>query len=73
MKWDCFKQIFKMLDSDEDDYINKITMDLRKVPKRIITIIEPLLQELRSTNENINEEEFTHELNVLFEVKIFYL
>jgi len=62
-----------MLDSDEDDYINKITMDLRKVPKRIITIIEPLLQELRSTNENINEEEFTHELNVLFEVKIFYL
>jgi len=62
-----------MLDSDEDDYINKITMDLRKVPKRIITIIEPLLQELRSTNENINEEEFTHEINVLFEVKIFYL
>ena len=68
LKWDCFKLLFKLLDSDQDDIINKITMDLRRIPKPIITILDPLFQEIRQCNESKNEAEFIQELNYLFEV-----
>ncbi len=70
LKWDCFHYIFKLLDSDEDDSINKITMDLRRIPNKILMIIDPILQELRTNNENRNHEEFIRELDELFEVRV---
>ena len=54
----CFKQIFRVLDSDEDNQISSTHMNLSKLPKNIYKILEPIFSELKEENETLNEVEF---------------
>ena len=53
-----FKQIFKLLDGDEDSKISSTHINISKLPKNILKILEPILNELKEENETLNEIEF---------------
>ena len=53
-----FKQIFKLLDGDEDSKISSTHINTSKLPKNILRILEPILSELKEENETLNEIEF---------------
>ena len=53
-----FKQIFKLLDGDEDSKISSTHINTSKLPKNILKILEPILNELKEENETLNELEF---------------
>ena len=53
-----FKQIFKLLDGDEDSKISSTHINISKLPKNILKILEPILNELKEENETLNELEF---------------
>ena len=53
-----FKQIFKLLDGDEDSKISSTHINTSKLPKNILRILEPILNELKEENETLNEIEF---------------
>ena len=53
-----FKQIFKILDGDEDCKISPTHMNISGLPKNIIKILEPIFNELKEENETLNELEF---------------
>ena len=53
-----FKQIFKLLDGDEDSKISSTHINTSKLPKNILRILEPILNELKEENESLNEIEF---------------
>ena len=54
----CFKQIFRVLDNDEDNQISSNHMNINKLPKNIYKILEPIFNELKEENETLNEVEF---------------
>ena len=53
-----FKQIFKLLDGDEDSKISYTHMNISKLPPNIIKILQPIFNELKEENETLNELEF---------------
>ena len=53
-----FRQIFKLLDGDEDSKISSTHMNISKLPKNISKILEPIFNELKEENETLNELEF---------------
>jgi hypothetical protein len=53
-----FKQIFKLLDGDEDSKISYTHMNISKLPQNIIKILQPIFNELKEENETLNELEF---------------
>ena len=53
-----FKQIFKLLDGDEDSKISSTHMNISKLPKNILKILQPIFNELKEENETLNELEF---------------
>ena len=62
----AFKNLFKDLDADQDNLINGINMNIKKIPSVIYKIIEPLLNELKEDNQSLNEEEFLIAMTKLF-------
>ena len=54
----CFKEIFRVLDNDEDDIISAAHINISKLPKSIAKILEPIFNELKEENETLNEVEF---------------
>ena len=63
----AFINLFNVLDSDQDDLITSVSINLNNVPNNIIKIIEPLLIELKEDNQTLNQEEFIKAMNKLFE------
>ena len=53
-----FKQIFKLLDIDEDGKISGTHLNIFKLPKQIQKILEPVFCELKEEKETLNEFEF---------------
>lgn len=68
---DIFKKIFKLLDGDEDGIITRIYVDTRKVPKNIMKLINPIINELKCENETLNEREFVIACSHLFNMMSF--
>ena len=63
----AFKNIFNDLDSDQDGIISGININIKKIPKKIIDIIQPLLIELKEDNQTLNKDEFILAMNEYFE------
>jgi len=61
-----FDTIFKELDSDQDGLISPIHINTEKLPKQIITIIEPLINELKDDNQTLSNEDFINAMNSLY-------
>lgn len=62
-----FINLFKDLDSDQDNFINGININITKIPKNVYDIIEPLLNELKEDNHSLNKEEFLIAMDRLFD------
>ena len=62
-----FKSLFNELDSDHDDLITCLTINLDNIPKFIIKILEPILNELKEDEQTLNCEEFILVMKKLFE------
>ena len=62
-----FKYLFNELDSDHDDLITSLTINLIAIPKFIKKILEPILKELKEDEQTLNCEEFILVMKRLFE------
>ena len=63
----AFSNLFNILDSDQDNLITSVSINLNNIPEKIIKIIEPLLIELKEDNQTLNQDEFIKAMNKLFE------
>ena len=63
----AFNNLFNDLDSDQDGIISGINININKIPKNIINIIQPLLIELKEDNQTLNKDEFLITMDKLFE------
>ena len=62
-----FKSLFNELDSDRDDLITSLTINLSEIPKYILKILEPILKELKEDEQTLNCKEFILVMKKLFE------
>ena len=60
-----FSKIFKELDSDEDNLIMPININLNNLKDEIKRIINLLIEELREDNHTLEENEFIDAMNKL--------
>ena len=63
----AFSNLFNILDSDQDDLITSVSININNIPENIYKIIEPLLIELKEDNQTLNQDEFIKAMNKLFE------
>ena len=63
----AFCNLFKELDSDQDNLITSLNINLSNIPDNILKILEPLLIELKEDNQTLNQDEFIRAMNRLFE------
>ena len=66
-KMNAFINLFNDLDSDQDGIISPININLNKIPKNILNIIEPLISELKEENQSLTQEVFLLAMNKLFD------
>lgn len=66
-KYNSFKQLFKLIDSDEDGIISSNCYNLSKLPKDIIVILKPILNEFKEDYETLNELEFIKVCDQLYQ------
>jgi Ca2+-binding EF-hand superfamily protein len=70
-KINSFKRIFKLLDSDEDNQINKLSIDMKRLPNKVTEIINPIINSIRIFNESKTEDDFLKDIEELYHV--FYI
>ena len=63
----AFCNLFNELDSDQDNLITVLNINLSNIPDNILKILEPLLIELKEDNQSLNQNEFVKAMNKLFE------
>ena len=63
----CFKNIFKLLDGDNDGKISSININYNNIPYYIRKILEPIFIELKNENETLSESEFIFICDKLYE------
>ena len=63
----AFSNLFNELDSDQDNLITSLTINLNNIPDNVLKIIEPLLIELKEDNQTLNQDEFIKAMTKLFE------
>ena len=67
-KLKCFKNIFKILDSDDNDgKISNKNINIKNLPKDIRIILDPIFIELQNSNETLSESEFVFVCDKLYE------
>ena len=66
-KYIAFEKIFKRLDNDRDGKISKNDIDLNGITKRILKIISPIMDELKSGKGQITSEEFIKKCETIYE------
>jgi len=68
LKENCFKFIFKILDSDNDNLISAFYLNKKDLPDNINRVLAPIFAELKVDNETLNETEFIKAMQHLFEM-----
>ena len=66
-KEDTFRKIFLLLDSDNDNAISILNMDTKRVPSTILSIFQPIIDEIRVKNKEVCLDEFLEACNKLFD------
>lgn len=70
-----FFHIFKLLDSDEDNSISRLFINIKNLKnhnEKVLKIISPLLNELINDDETLNAEEFNDSMRRLYKVLNIY-
>jgi hypothetical protein len=70
MKNNAIENLFNHLDSDQDNKITRIHINLNNISTRGLKIINPIITELKDQNETLNSFEFKLAMNELFNVRI---
>ena len=65
MKIKKYKELFALLDSDQDGVISEDKIQLTKVEENILKNIKPILEELKQTKKEMNFKEFCLKLDKL--------
>ena len=65
MKIKKYKELFALLDSDQDGLISEDKIQLTKVEENILKNIKPILEELKQTKKEMNFKEFCLKLDKL--------
>ena len=63
-----FKELFYLLDSDGDNLLTSISININRIPNNIKKILEPIIQELKEENETLNEIEFVSVCEQLYQL-----
>lgn len=69
---DSFRNLFKELDSDEDNMISPLNINTKRTPSSIMKIIKPLLDELREDNHILDENDFIDAMTNLYNEINYY-
>ena len=59
-KTNIAKELFKLLDNDEDGIISRVYVDTRRIPKDVLQLILPIINEMKNENETLTEHEFVN-------------
>ena len=70
-KYKTFEKIFNLFDSNNDGQITIHTMDISKVPKKIITILQPIIEEIKNSEEPIYKDDFIEGCYKLYKILNF--
>ena len=65
MKYKKYKELFALLDSDQDGLISYNKIQLTKVDENVLKNISPILEELNQTKNEMNFKEFCLKLDKL--------
>ena len=65
MKLKKYKELFTLLDSDQDGLISSNKIQLTKVNENVLKNISPILEELNQTKKEMNFKEFCIKLDKL--------
>ena len=72
LKDKAFSKLFKELDSDSDGLITAVNFDLKSISDDVVSILLPILNELKIENETLNEKEFLLACDQLFKMLDYY-
>ena len=65
MKYKKYKELFSLLDSDQDGLISYNKIQLTKVDENVLKNISPILEELNQTKKEMNFKEFCLKIDKL--------
>ena len=66
MKINCFHENFRILDTDEDGFIDKEHIKIKGIPEKIKTMYEPIIKEMNFMKCRLNLKEFIDASTALF-------
>ena len=61
-----FLKLFYILDTDNDNIINRTSVATHRLNTKLNKLINPLIKELKEENETLNSQEFVHAMNYLY-------
>lgn len=62
-KINTYKSLFKILDLDEDGEISIFCVDFRKIPTKLIKILQPLINQMKEWGNKYKEHDFAKVFN----------
>jgi hypothetical protein len=71
LKKKIFLKIFSLLDSDQDNLISKLSIDLKKIPQKIKDIFKIIIKEIIEDDHTLNKDEFLLASEHLYELISF--
>ena len=71
MKFERYKEIFNLLDSDQDGLISYNRIKLSSLDQDLLQAMTPLLEDLQASKDNMTFKQFCIKVDRLLSVKIF--
>ena len=70
-KYKTFEKIFDLLDSDNDNKISNNNIEISKIPKNVIKVLNPLIEEVKNSEDPIFKDDFIEGCFKLYQVLNF--
>ena len=70
-KYKTFEKIFNLFDSDNDNQISNNNIDISKIPKNVIKVLNPIIDEVKKSEEPIIKDDFIEGCFKLYEILNF--
>ena len=70
-KYKTFEKIFNLFDSDNDNQISNNNIDISKIPKNVIKVLNPIIDEVKKSEEPIIKDDFIEGCFKLYQVLNF--
>ena len=70
-KYKTFEKIFNLLDSDNDNKISNNNIDFSKIPKNVIKVLNPIIDEVKNSEDPIFKDDFIEGCFKLYQILNF--